>query len=308
MHDFNLSELVLITGLARSGTTILLNILFNSRQFASLKYSNMPFLLMSNIWSKIHKTKASPMEERAHGDGLLINNQSPEALDEFFWKVFLNDHYIHKNYLSKHDVSDEILNEYAQYIKLICFSQGKAKYLCKNNNNLLRLSSISRLNVEKKIFLLFRHPAEHAMSLLKEHQLFSGYHQTDSFSLDFFNFLGHHEFGLNQKPFKFREQDLFPISAISNQEPDYWLHIWKNYYSYALDYFRNEVEWICFEDVCYSPGIVTAYLNQLLNPVNIQSIPERPKKSYYDFTFQNQDLLNECIAIYEQMKTLVSYN
>ena len=43
---------VFITGLPRSGTTILLNFLFSSNEFASLKYSNMPFVLSPNF-SKI---------------------------------------------------------------------------------------------------------------------------------------------------------------------------------------------------------------------------------------------------------------
>ena len=44
---------VFITGLARAGTTILLNALYKSNLFASLSYSDMPFVLAPNLWSKI---------------------------------------------------------------------------------------------------------------------------------------------------------------------------------------------------------------------------------------------------------------
>ena len=46
-----------ITGLARSGSTILLNTLYDTGKFASLKYSDMPFVVCPNIWSKINFVK-----------------------------------------------------------------------------------------------------------------------------------------------------------------------------------------------------------------------------------------------------------
>ena len=44
---------IFVTGLARAGTTILLNALYKSSVFASLTYSDMPFVLAPNLWSKI---------------------------------------------------------------------------------------------------------------------------------------------------------------------------------------------------------------------------------------------------------------
>ena len=40
---------IFITGMPRSGTTCLLNLLFSSEQFASLTYNNMPFILSPNF-------------------------------------------------------------------------------------------------------------------------------------------------------------------------------------------------------------------------------------------------------------------
>ena len=40
---------IFITGLPRSGTTSILNFIYSSGEFASLKYSNMPFILSPNI-------------------------------------------------------------------------------------------------------------------------------------------------------------------------------------------------------------------------------------------------------------------
>ena len=45
---------VFITGLARSGTTILLRNLYASNQFSSTTYEDMPFILCPNLWSKFN--------------------------------------------------------------------------------------------------------------------------------------------------------------------------------------------------------------------------------------------------------------
>ena len=44
---------VFVAGLARSGTTMLLNAIYQSNQFASLTYDDMPFILAPNFWAKI---------------------------------------------------------------------------------------------------------------------------------------------------------------------------------------------------------------------------------------------------------------
>ena len=48
---------VFVSGLARSGTTILLNAIYKSDEFASLSYQDMPFILAPNLWSKLSFNK-----------------------------------------------------------------------------------------------------------------------------------------------------------------------------------------------------------------------------------------------------------
>ena len=75
---------VFIAGLARSGTTSILNYLYSSDEYASLTYKDMPFLLSVNLNSKIYFQKRSKPQIRAHNDGVYYNLDSPEALDEVF--------------------------------------------------------------------------------------------------------------------------------------------------------------------------------------------------------------------------------
>ena len=85
---------IFITGLARSGTTILLNALYKSNIFASLSYADMPFVLAPNLWSKISFNKKNlELKERAHGDGIKVSTNSPEAFEEVFWKTFSDEEY-----------------------------------------------------------------------------------------------------------------------------------------------------------------------------------------------------------------------
>ena len=80
-----------ITGLARSGSTILLNTLYDTGKFASLKYSDMPFVVCPNIWSKINFNKKNYYKKiRAHNDGVKFSATSPEAFEEVFWKSQIN--------------------------------------------------------------------------------------------------------------------------------------------------------------------------------------------------------------------------
>ena len=59
---------VFIAGMARSGTTILLNAFHETNEFASLTYQDMPFVLSPNIWSKLNKNNTLlDKQERAHG-------------------------------------------------------------------------------------------------------------------------------------------------------------------------------------------------------------------------------------------------
>ena len=119
---------IFISGLPRSGTTSLLNFIYLSNQFASLKYKNMPFILSPNF-SKLFNKKNILKKERLHADGITYDMNSPEAFDEVF---FSNDEEFIKN---------ELLN----YIKLILDSENKIRYLSKNNLNYKRMDLINSI-------------------------------------------------------------------------------------------------------------------------------------------------------------------
>jgi hypothetical protein len=64
---------VFVAGLARAGTTLLMRILYETGNFCSLTYRDMPFVLAPNTWYELTGTNRREMvaRERAHGDGVI---------------------------------------------------------------------------------------------------------------------------------------------------------------------------------------------------------------------------------------------
>src|SRR6056297_381858 len=97
---------VFIAGLARSGSTVLLNALYETGEFRSLTYRDMPFIMMPGTWRKISKgsSRQRTVTERAHGDRITIDYDSPEAFEEVFWKTFLGERYVFPGHVEAHGV------------------------------------------------------------------------------------------------------------------------------------------------------------------------------------------------------------
>lgn len=86
---------VFIAGLPRGGTTLLLNMCCVLEEFASHRYRDMPFVLVPMLWARFSKSFQKPdrVRERAHGDGMMVSEDSPEALEEMLWKCFWKKQY-----------------------------------------------------------------------------------------------------------------------------------------------------------------------------------------------------------------------
>ena len=81
---------VFITALPRAGTPLLLECFASVPEFASHCYRDMPFVPIPCLWNRFSSNFQQAMEsqERAHGDGMQIIPDSPEALEEVSWKIF----------------------------------------------------------------------------------------------------------------------------------------------------------------------------------------------------------------------------
>jgi len=301
-NKIEIEEFIFVTGLARSGTTAMTNWIFNSKEYSSLQYANMPFLFLPNLW---RNSKNIDPQERSHKDGIIIDNNSPEEFDEYFWKVFLNDSYI-SEYLEPHIVNEETIRKYLSYVSLVCLSKNKQKYICKNNNNILRLNSLNKINGSKTI-IMFRDPASHSNSLLNLHKKVSSHQENERFILDYFNFLGHHEFGLNHKPFLLNKSIKNKMVDEDKNGINYWLLNWINYHEYLLENHEHNYILISFNDLINKQETITNYLNQNLHLHSKLVIQKKHNPSKYPDVSYDIDLLEVANEIFTKLEALRKY-
>lgn len=182
-------------------------------------------------------------------------------------------------------------------------AKGKQKYVSKNNNNVLRLNALRRIP-NSKIILLFRHPLSHASSLLKLHLKFSDEQRKDPFALEYFDYLGHHEFGLHHKPFELESSLNRGLNKFQPNEINYWLHIWLNYYNYCLQNVHEDDIIICFEDLISIPdGIYQSLSEKLSGKPKLPNI-ESFSPSQYHNTPVDDYLLEESLNVYKKLSLL----
>jgi len=229
-------EHIFITGLARAGTTILLNALYQSNVFASLSYADMPFVLAPNLWSKISfKNQDLKLKERAHGDGIKVSTESPEAFEEVFWKTFSNEEF------------EELEDKFSTYLRNILYKYKKERYLSKNNQNIKRVELISSVFTNSKILIPFREPIQHTFSLLTQHKKFIEDSKKDKFIKNYMKWIGHTEFGPNYIPI--HDQNL---NFHDDLEINHWIEQWYLTYSDAFLSLKDKknIYFISYEKLC----------------------------------------------------------
>lgn len=249
---------VFVAGLARAGTTVLMRRLHASGAFRSLTYRDMPFVLAPNLWKSLSATSRRNLEsaERAHGDGVRVDADSPESLEEVFWRVFDGRSYIAADHLCAHAPGAQLRETYQRYVGAILASgaAGETRYLSKNNNNILRLGAIRRAFPNALILVPFRHPLAHAASLLRQHLHFSEVHAGDRFARDYMTWLVHHEFGGDHRPFRLGSDGDTPLPA-DTMSLDYWLELWLRTYRWLLETAPETVVFVGYEQLCADPAV-----------------------------------------------------
>lgn len=230
---------VYVCGLARSGTTVLLRALHECDALHSLTYRDMPFVLAPNLWRRVagHATADVAPEERAHGDGIVVDVDSPEAFEEVFWRTFTR-RTSDTRCFGTEPPSAEALVAFARYRAVVANPRaGRAaagarrRYLSKNNNNLLRLDALGA-DPTATLLVAYRHPVDTARSLFRQHERFLALQTEDRFTYDYMRWLSHHEFGLGHLPFCFAVAAM--DRSLTPDDPNYWLDYWNAVHAHAL--------------------------------------------------------------------------
>ena len=287
---------VFVCGLARAGTTILMREIHGSDAFGSLTYADMPLVLAPNLWRKMsgRGVEAGEKKERAHGDGIAVDYHSPEALDEVYWRTFTGDKYIFKDRLIPHKPKKSIIAGYRDLMRLVMLRTGKRRYLSKNNNMILRLPALAKAMPEALFLVPVRDPVSHTMSLLSQHRRFK---TADSFTQQYMQWLGHHEFGATHRPFVWGEEQV----SGDPDTPDYWLARWISAHRALLSAAQ---EWpnillIPSDDLSRDPALWPAIARR----IGIDSKPLQEIRGLPERTAPDIDRTTEAHELYQQLVT-----
>jgi sulfotransferase family protein len=252
---------VFVTSLPRAGTTLFLEVLNQFPSLATHTYRDMPFVMAPILWSRLSGPfrQTAALKERAHGDGMDVGFDSPEAFEEILWRTFWPDKYGEAgiSLWSPDDGSREARGFFSSHMKKIVALRRPerlldGRYLSKNNANIARLGLLVRMFPDGKILVPVRQPLAHARSLLRQHLNFLDMHQESPFVRRYMADLGHYEFGAVHRPIRFPNLD----ELIANRDPltiDYWLAYWIAGFEHVLLH-RNNVIVVSYEASCTDPA------------------------------------------------------
>ncbi len=306
---------VFVTALPRAGTTLLLELCVETNEFASHTYRDMPFILIPLFWNSFSRLfrSSGTYQERAHGDGMMISIDSPEAFEEIIWKGFWPSRYQEDRIVPWTNPPYPDFEEFFyDHIKKILFLRSSAessrsRYISKNNANISRIEYLKKAFPDSIIIVPFRNPLQHASSLMRQHNNFLKIHDEDSFALRYMKDIGHFDFGKNLRPIDFDEW--FSSRQAGNPETlVFWLQYWISSYNYLLENAGHNVSFFSFDTFCNSPGKSLEKLGTVLEMNNFDKLMESagtvspPKEHSVDTGKIPSDVLNKAEALYKDLE------
>ncbi len=270
---------VFITALPRAGTTLLLELIDGMDEFVTHTYRRMPFVLTPLWWEKLSRPFRidAPPQPRAHGDGMLVGLESPEAMEEVLWLAHWPEHYaedlVHPWRARRVDAA--FAEEFHQHIrKLIAAAgadrtAGEPRYISKNNLNIARVRWLPAMFPDARVLIPFRSPLQHAASLLRQHRNFLAIHARDAFARRYMAAIGHFDFGANLRPVNF--DDWLADVPEAPTDLSFWLRYWAASYRSLLRVRDDRVRFFDFDTFCREPAHALEVLGEFIE------IADRPR-------------------------------
>ncbi|MGL4542403.1 MAG: hypothetical protein ACRCUI_07835, partial [Polymorphobacter sp.] len=240
-------------------------------EFATHIYRDMPFVLVPTLWQRLSAgfQQADTKRERAHGDGMLVGLDSPEAFEEMLWLAFAPERYAAAHIAVWPDalpaaqrtlLADHMLKiaELRRPAPAAGTASG-ARYASKNNLNIARIGLLARAFPDADILVPFRAPLDHAASLLRQHRNFLARHDRDDFTRAYMAGVGHFDFGANLKPVDFGGW----LATSPHRDPltlDFWLAYWLAAYTHLLEVHGARIILVGHAALCADPAAIFAAL------------------------------------------------
>ena len=264
---------VFITGLARSGTTLLLNLFANIPGVATHRYIDFPFLFVPVAWNWVQDRlgKSGDPVERPHRDRIKITRDSPEAFEEPLWAHFFP--WVHvpgeMHRLTAADRQPQFDDYFLQHLRKVLMLRGGNRYVSKGNYNVTRIEYLADLLPDARFVIPVRHPITHVESLMKQHELFTEYSARDTRVPHYMRTAGHFEFGPQRVPVNMDPDHARLIAEAWSRDEHHlgYALMWRSIYAHvgALGrepQFANRIEFVRYEDLCSDPAVTLRRLAQ----------------------------------------------
>ena len=244
---------IYVTGLARAGSTIVLEVLAAHPEVATHRYRDVPPIQVPLWWNaflELVPRRAAEPVERAHKDGLLVTPESPEAFEEVLWN---------QRFADRDAAFDRF---YRDHLRKILLVRGGRRYVAKNNYHVARLGYLYELFPDARFVIPVRHPEAHVASLVKQHRLFCREEQRDARILAHMQRLRHFEFGLDRRALELGDRgaadEVRRLWAAGKDAAGYALQ-WAQVYGFVLDRIgahpglAEATMIVRYEDLCDRP-------------------------------------------------------
>jgi hypothetical protein len=298
---------VYVCGLARSGSTLLHEIVASPPGVATHRVKDYPMVYTPYWWRQATARRQPTVpRERVHRDGVLISPESPDAVEEMLWMAFFprcHDPSV-SNRLEAGSSYPAFEAFYRAHLRKLLLAEKATRYVSKANYHVARLAYLVRLFPDARILLPVRAPVSHIASLVRQHQWFCQGQRRNPRALAWMQRLGHFEFGRDRRPMNLGDRER--VQAIqrawaAGEEVRGWAWYWDMVHGHLLrlldadEKVRSATMLVRFEDLCAAPAeTIRAVLDHCALPdgdrIAARFAPSIRSPDYYQVPFSSAEL------------------
>ncbi|MGD9397226.1 MAG: sulfotransferase, partial [Candidatus Thorarchaeota archaeon] len=246
--------------------------------------------------------------ERVHKDRIMVNRNSPEAVEEIFWQRFFENALDESmsNVMTGNTSNPEFETFYRDHIRKLVQYQSSTRYAAKNNYNVARMEYLQKIFPSVKFLIIVRNPFDHIASLAKQDVILSEVERNDPRLLDWTKIIGHREFGTAKVCINFDNETI--VKEIRNDwsRKETYVRGWAKYWATVYSYVHNTLEKnqslkkaalvVRYETLCGSPDetIDKIIEHTELDPNVFEDVKQRYVKtlrppSYYSVQYTDDE-------------------
>jgi hypothetical protein len=237
-----------VTGLVRSGSTLLIDFLAQHRDIATHRHRDYPFVVTPSWWSLAYaltpRLPARP-RERAHGDGLLVTPDSPDAYEEMIWP------------LADLVSSERFAMLHRDHLRKIQYVRRRPRYAAKAHRHAGRIEKLRAMYPGARFVIPVRDPVQQVASAMRQHARFLDAAARNPRVARHMASAGHTEFGPGREPpSAASEEEAVAIAEAwaGGDEARGWALAWRSVYGVLRRDAGPDALWLPFEDLCLSPA------------------------------------------------------